>query len=133
MRVDVADLRYTLEADAGFTAPIGRFTDAAGGDVNTHLIEMDTSTPGVREAMLLILSDAPDEPVRIVELIGEVLAGCDPCDMNCDGEVNAIDIESFLGLLFFGDTPCNTCTGDVNGDGSIDALDIEPFLECLFP
>ena len=58
---------------------------------------------------------------------------CDPCDMNCDGGVDALDIEPFLDLLFGGGQPCNTCTGDVNGDGSIDALDIEPFLECLFP
>ena len=58
---------------------------------------------------------------------------CDPCDMNCDGGIDALDIEPFLDLLFGGGQPCNTCTGDVNGDGSIDALDIEPFLECLFP
>ncbi len=58
---------------------------------------------------------------------------CDACDMNCDGEIDALDIEPFLGLLFEGDEPCNACTGDVNGDGLIDALDIEPFLACLFP
>ena len=58
---------------------------------------------------------------------------CDPCDMNCDGEVNAFDIEPFLDLLFGAGQPCDTCTGDVNGDGVIDAFDIEPFLECLFP
>jgi hypothetical protein len=57
---------------------------------------------------------------------------CDPCDMNCDGAVNAFDIEPFLDLLFGPDKPCGRCTGDVNGDGSIDAFDIEPFLECLF-
>ena len=59
-------------------------------------------------------------------------APCDACDMNCDGEIDALDIEPFLGLLFGGGVPCASCTGDVNGDGSIDALDIEPFLECLF-
>jgi hypothetical protein len=58
---------------------------------------------------------------------------CDPCDMNCDGAINAFDIEPFLDLLFGPGPPCNTCTGDVNGDGVIDAFDIEPFLECLFP
>ncbi len=59
---------------------------------------------------------------------------CDPCDMNCDGDVNAIDIENFIALLFDPNAvPCNTCTGDVNGDGTVDAFDIEPFLECLFP
>ena len=58
---------------------------------------------------------------------------CDPCDMNCDGDINAIDIEPFLDLLFGGGEACGICAGDVNGDGGIDALDIEPFLECLFP
>ena len=58
---------------------------------------------------------------------------CDPCDMNCDGTINAFDIEPFLGLLFDGDTPCDTCTGDANNDGNIDAFDIHPFLNCLFP
>ncbi len=53
--------------------------------------------------------------------------------MNCDGAVNAFDIEPFLDLLFGGGVPCNTCTGDTNGDGRIDAFDIEPFLNCLFP
>lgn len=58
---------------------------------------------------------------------------CDPCDMNCDGQVNAFDIEAFLGLLFDGELPCGPCSGDVNTDGVIDAFDIEPFLACLFP
>ena len=58
---------------------------------------------------------------------------CDPCDMNCDGAIDAFDIEPFLDLLFQGPPPCAECTGDVNGDGVIDAFDIEPFLECLFP
>ena len=56
-----------------------------------------------------------------------------PCDMNCDGIVNAFDIEPFLDLLFGGGQPCASCTGDVNGDGNIDAFDIEPFLERLLP
>ncbi|MCH7872202.1 MAG: right-handed parallel beta-helix repeat-containing protein [Planctomycetes bacterium] len=54
-------------------------------------------------------------------------------DMNCDGDINALDIEDFIDLLFNGGEPCNTCTGDTNADGNINALDIEPFLECLFP
>ena len=58
---------------------------------------------------------------------------CEPCDMNCDGDINAFDIEPFLDLLFGGGTPCAPCTGDVNGDGNVDAFDIEPFLNCLFP
>ena len=56
-----------------------------------------------------------------------------PCDMNCDGVVNAFDIEPFLDLLFGGGEPCDSCTGDANDDGDINAFDIEPFLNCLFP
>ena len=60
-------------------------------------------------------------------------SGCEPCDANCDGTVDAFDIGPFLDLLFNAGVPCNTCTGDTNADGNIDALDIEPFLNCLFP
>jgi hypothetical protein len=56
---------------------------------------------------------------------------CDPCDTNCDGVLDAFDIEPFIGLLVGPGSPCNTCTGDVNGDGAIDAFDIEPFINCL--
>ncbi len=58
---------------------------------------------------------------------------CDPCDMNCDGQVNAFDIRPFLDILFHGGVPCDDCTGDTNGDGTINAFDIRPFIDCLFP
>ena len=58
---------------------------------------------------------------------------CDPCDMNCDGVVDAFDIEPFIELLFGGATPCSPCAGDTNGDGTVNAEDIEPFFNCMFP
>ncbi len=58
---------------------------------------------------------------------------CDSCDMNCDGTVDASDLEFFIDILFNGATPCDACTGDTNGDGFIDAADIEGFINCLFP
>ena len=65
---------------------------------------------------------------------------CDVCDMDCDGDVDAFDIEPFLALLFDENLPpcCGTrgsppFTGDTDEDGDIDAFDIEPFLACLFP
>ena len=60
-------------------------------------------------------------------------------DVNCDGTINALDIEPFLVALF---EPgqysarfpnCDIELADLNGDGAIDALDIEPFLGLLFP
>ncbi len=74
---------------------------------------------GLREAL-----NTPGEPNQ---------AACEPCDMNCDGSIDAIDIETFIGLLFDAGVPCDTCSGDTNADGTIDAADIDGFIECLFP
>ena len=58
---------------------------------------------------------------------------CEPCDTNCDGFVDAFDVEPFLDLLFGSiAVPCSPCAGDANGDGVVDAFDIESFLVCLF-
>ncbi len=61
---------------------------------------------------------------------------CDPCDMNCDGTVDASDIEFFIDLLFtlidniVVSSGCDPC--DMNCDGAVDALDIEFFIDILF-
>ncbi len=83
----------------------------------------------------------PGDAIRLRFGIGGAGMGdqCDPCDMNCDGEINALDIEFFIDLLFNNAVPCcgergvPGSTGDINGDGNIDALDIEGFIACLFP
>ncbi len=61
---------------------------------------------------------------------GRLGGGCDACDANCDGTVDAFDIEAFVNLLT-GGGGCAPCSGDVNGDGAVDAFDIEPFVACL--
>ncbi|MCH7870634.1 MAG: hypothetical protein IID33_02940 [Planctomycetes bacterium] len=59
-------------------------------------------------------------------------------DLNCDGAIDALDIEPFLVALFEpGQYPgrfpnCDIELGDINADGAVDALDIEPFLDLLF-
>jgi hypothetical protein len=55
---------------------------------------------------------------------------CDPCDTNCDGTVDAFDIEPFIDVLL-GGSGCSPCAADANGDGAVDAFDIEPFINCL--
>ena len=60
-------------------------------------------------------------------------------DLNCDGAIDALDIEPFLLALFEpGEYPgrfpnCDIELADINADGAVDAFDIEPFLEVLFP
>ena len=72
----------------------------------------------------------PAEPISLVPFCGEA----HPCDTNCDGAIDALDIEPFLDLLFAPHpAPCSVGAGDINGDGVVNALDIELFLDCLFP
>lgn len=55
-------------------------------------------------------------------------------DMNCDGLVNAFDIDPFVKCLISGTPtpPCTDCkNGDINGDNAVNAFDIDPFVQCI--
>ena len=57
-------------------------------------------------------------------------------DLNCDGIVDALDIERFLQALFDPKNfppDCDPTLADINEDGAVNALDIEPFIGLLFP
>lgn len=82
----------------------------------------------------------PDNPIRftyqcVVESIhAEVPRG----DLNCDGAVDALDVDPFLTALF---DPraydeqylvCDAEMGDFNQSGRLEALDIEAFIDALY-
>jgi hypothetical protein len=69
--------------------------------------------------------------VIAVNVEGERAGGCDPCDCDCNGTVDAFDIEPFIDVLVNGPPGCSACAGDADGNGTVDAFDIEPFIECL--
>ena len=58
-------------------------------------------------------------------------------DLNCDGEINAFDIDPFVLALtdpagYASAWPdCDIMLADINGDGEINAFDIDPFVELL--
>lgn len=60
-------------------------------------------------------------------------------DLNCDGEVNAFDVEPFISALLDPQgyqqefVACDPMMGDMNGDRRVDAHDIEPFIDALTP
>ncbi len=58
------------------------------------------------------------------------VGGCEPCDANCDGTIDAFDIEPFIAILT-GGPACSACAADADGNGVVDAFDIEPFIACL--
>ena len=66
-------LDYSLAAPAGFTAPGGSFSAAAGAAGNDHAIGMDTGSAGTPSGTLTVSSDDPDSTSKPVLLSGTVL------------------------------------------------------------
>ena len=66
-------LDYSFSAPAGFSAPVGA-QSAAAGVTNPHTITMGTGSTGNKAGALTISTDAPDSPTKSVLLSGRVLA-----------------------------------------------------------
>ena len=49
-------------------------------------------------------------------------------DLNCDSEINLLDVAPFVDVLTSGDY---VAKADVNQDGIVDLLDIVPFVDLL--
>jgi len=81
----------------------------------------------------------PGWNVDDVVVWGDDPNGCPPelGDLNCDGLINAFDIDPFVLALtdpagYQAAFPnCDIDAGDINGDGVINAFDIDPFVELL--
>lgn len=123
----IAALNYSLTSSAGFTAPAGSFTILADEDSNLHTIQMDTSSVGIKNGTVTILSNSPDDPNWIVSLTGQVIGeGCECAygDVNCSGLVNLDDILCVLsGFANLASCP----NGDIapcQGNGFINLDDI---------
>ncbi len=156
---DVVDVEVDLDAKVMFFTEPGpsriQRTDLLGGGATTVFIANVIAPTGLAlhpDRQTLFWTDSRTsgvwfssyEPFQFVERIVDTEGtlpwridlyiepdGCDPCDVNCDGVVDAFDIEPFIALLTGGGKPCAPCAGDANGDGAVDAFDIEPFIRCL--
>lgn len=120
----IAQLRYSLAASAGFSAPAGPFTDDAGTAPETHTISMDTSAPGLYSGTVTVTTNSPETPMLTVAVTGQVVenAGC-PADLNGDGFVDFSDYLDFLNLYDAQDPRV-----DFNRDGFVDFSDYLDFL-----
>jgi hypothetical protein len=80
-------------------------------------------------------TDACDNSVQGVQTITLRLGPLG--DLNCDGQLNAFDIDPFVLALtdpngYAAAYPdCDRVLADCNCDGSVDAFDIDPFVQCL--
>ena len=78
-----------------------------------------------------------------VDILGVVLGGRRPCDMNCDGVVDLFDVDPFvLALTSATNSPpfdaykaaypgCNPQNADIDGNGSVDLFDVDQFVALL--
>ena len=124
------------------------FVDPDGGDF--HLSPgspcIDTGDPDFEPTLgetdidgQLRVWDGDGDREAIVDMGSDEFGSFTVRDLNCDGEINAFDIEPFLLALFnpsdyrFAFPDCDLIVADINGDGTVDAFDIEPFLDLLFP
>ena len=67
-------LRYSFAAPAGFVAPAGNFSVAAGGASGPHSIGMSTATTGDVTGTMTITTNDVDTTAKVVKLSGRVLA-----------------------------------------------------------
>jgi hypothetical protein len=118
----IDDLVYRLEAPAPFTAPGRGFLDAAGAELNEHIITLAAPAPGPIEAELTITSNAPDDPVRLVRMVARV-ALC-RADLDGDGALTFFDFLTFQDLFAAGDL-----RADFDGDGVLDFFDFLTFQD----
>ncbi|MEQ9094637.1 MAG: GC-type dockerin domain-anchored protein [Phycisphaerales bacterium] len=113
-------LRYTLVGDGPIGVPAGEFTEDAGGAGNGHAISIDTSSIGRFEATVRIESNDPDEPVRSVRVVGEIVACA--ADLDGDGGLTVFDLLAFQNLFDAGDL-----AADFDGDGELTLFDFLAF------
>ncbi len=84
-------LNYSFAAAAGFTVPVGSFSDLAGGAGNPHSLTMPTATIGPKNATLIITTDSPEQPTVSVTLTGIVLPPNTPPTANAGADQTLTD------------------------------------------
>lgn len=124
----ISDLSYSMGASGDVTAPAGPFAEPAGGSGNSHTITLDTSTTGLKTGTITIASNDPDQPTRLVSIIGEVTPPAGDCagDANGDNQVDAADLSVLLSQ--FGQSVGVGTGADFNDDGAVDAADLSVLL-----
>jgi hypothetical protein len=119
------DLDYSLSAPPEFSAPGGGFSVAAGAPAAIHAVGMDTGSAGARAGDLVIASDDPDAPSRLVPLTGTVLDHA-VASVEAGSALTAASLD--LGVIAAGDTAVAAAEAHNFGYGALQALlDVHSF------
>jgi hypothetical protein len=96
---------------------------------------MDNVNPAVNDRGELAWSYGPTPTEHDIRMLRRYDRG----DVNCDGEVDAFDVEPFIAALLdpasyaLAYPDCDLMLADANGDRVLNAFDIEPFVALLYP
>ncbi len=120
--------------DGNSWEPLGLGTNTNG--TVFALTTWDPDGPGPQSAMLVAggaFNTAGGLPGSLISALDGCHTTCNSCDINCDGSVNAADIQPFVNLLLGTTSACSSCAGDTNGDGQLNGDDITGYVACLIP
>ena len=121
-----------LDAAAGTVGTINMADDQYLGTFNFNDLKQNKGLNGRLDDLAYytgILTDNEidglfDGSLSPTDFAGDVLLG----DVNCDGEVNLLDVTPFVDLLTSGGY---SVKADINMDGVLNLLDVNPFVELL--
>lgn len=119
----VQTLTYSMSATAGLSVPTESFNDQAGGGVNTHALVVNTGEPGDVSGQITVSSNALDNPVRTISVVGRVLCHA---DIDKSGFVDLDDFIQYVGLFEAGDD-----AADFDGTGFVDFDDYISYVDAF--
>ena len=121
--VGADELDYSLTAAGDLSGTFLNQTDSALGDGNTHLVRLDTATPGMKSGLITIASSSQQAQNGLVEIPVnfEVLVAALAGDYNGNGSIDAADYVLWRKTL--GQNVPTGSGADGNGNGMIDDED----------
>ncbi|MFH1746964.1 MAG: S8 family serine peptidase [Planctomycetota bacterium] len=147
------DVALVNDLDLLLRDPLGAVHYAWTLDPETPYLAAVQDAPNRRDNIEQVLVTAPMEGVWRVEVVGhnvpegpQTFSLCSSVDvehvyatgdMNCDGIVNAYDIDPFICAVspecdYAAAWPdCDESLADANGDGSVDSYDIDAFIDLV--
>jgi hypothetical protein len=136
-------LDVELSADGGATWVRAEHYSGLGGWVEHDTRVRDFVTPTAQFRIRFSIADQPNNSmteagVDALWIYDRACEGAsEPGDLNCDGAINAFDIDPFVLALIdpagYAEAfpACDVLNADINEDGVVNAFDIDPFVALL--
>ncbi len=135
-------MEVEVSTDDGATWTLIEIVAHTDGWVLAEFNLSDFVTPSAQTRIRFTVDDTPNNSITeaAIDAFSVFRLSCSmfgPGDMNCDGLVNAFDIDPFVLALtdaaaYAAQNPdCDYMNGDMNGDGLVNAFDIDPFVARL--